>query len=423
MMSCGSCGKNNPGVMWCDACGAALPLEETHQPDALLSLMPGVLCARCDSYNAPGTQSCAICNAPVENKQSSPEVVEDVRDSPELPWASVVEPSGPNTRPAPQSKQATLADAPLELTSAAAQTSAPSSAKARFCFSCGSALMGTEHLCKLCGADVSDMLGKPDEGLQLQSLSGKPRSGPATQMLPRFKTPAAVPERASATQFFGAVKVDRFARLRLIRGHQHMGTEWRIQAAKTPIGRSRGWVLFPDDNYLASNHCSLEFRGGDLWMRTEPSDNGVFVRIRGTVEIEEGDEFITGVQRFLVEDNENAPQLLPATLAETPLYASQVRAVPPLRLKRQSANPVFAETFCRPQRLLSIGRTHCDLMFPEDPYLSLRHANLYRTDEGLKLEDLQSRNGTYLRIREEKKLQHGDILLMGEQVLRLEINR
>ena len=423
MMACGSCGKKDPGVMWCDGCGAALPLQDELQSDAPLSLMPGVLCARCDSYNAPGTSSCAICNAPLENVASASEQAESSEGATELPWATVVEPSGPTrrTKAAPEAPPAAPSPASEALSAQPGSDADTGASKARFCFSCGSALMGTEHVCKLCGADVSDLLGGPKD--ELQSLSGKARSGPATQMLPRFKTPAAVPERASATQFFGAVKVERFARLRLIRGHQHMGTEWRIQASKTPIGRSQGWVLFPDDSYLAANHCSLEFRGDDLWIATEASDNGVFVRIRGAVGIEEGDEFIAGVQRFLVETNESAPQLMPPTLAETPLYASQVRAVQPLRLKRQSADPNFTETFCRPQRLLSIGRTHCDLMFPDDPYLSLRHANLYRTDDGLKLEDLQSRNGTYLRIREEKKLQHGDILLMGEQVLRLEINR
>ncbi len=61
------------------------------------------------------------------------------------------------------------------------------------------------------------------------------------------------------------------------------------------------------------------------------------------------------------------------------------------------------------------------ILFPDDHFLSKRHATFVYRDNKLYLRDEGSQNGTYLRIREPKRLQHGDKFMVGEQLLRLEL--
>lgn len=68
-----------------------------------------------------------------------------------------------------------------------------------------------------------------------------------------------------------------------------------------------------------------------------------------------------------------------------------------------------------------IGRLEGDIVFTDDPYLSARHARIQKRADGYYLVDLQSVNGIYVRLTEPAPLHHGDTLLIGQQVLRLEL--
>ena len=68
-----------------------------------------------------------------------------------------------------------------------------------------------------------------------------------------------------------------------------------------------------------------------------------------------------------------------------------------------------------------LGRTEGDVRFPDDPYLSARHARLRKDAGRWFLRDLDSVNGVFLRIREPMELRSGDVILLGQQVLRFEI--
>jgi len=70
---------------------------------------------------------------------------------------------------------------------------------------------------------------------------------------------------------------------------------------------------------------------------------------------------------------------------------------------------------------VEIGREGGDMNFPNDPYISSRHLRVEMAGSALKLVDLGSKNGTYLRISGEKALTHGDYLFIGKQLLRVEI--
>lgn len=78
------------------------------------------------------------------------------------------------------------------------------------------------------------------------------------------------------------------------------------------------------------------------------------------------------------------------------------------------------ESFPISEEQLTIGRTHGDLLFPEDPFLSPMHVRLQRIERGMGIFDAGSTNGVYLRIRGSAPVYPGDQFMVGHQLLRLE---
>jgi pSer/pThr/pTyr-binding forkhead associated (FHA) protein len=66
------------------------------------------------------------------------------------------------------------------------------------------------------------------------------------------------------------------------------------------------------------------------------------------------------------------------------------------------------------------GRDDGQILFPEDVWLSPRHANFVYEDGNLVVRDEGSLNGVYVRVRERVELGYGDSFLCGEQLFMLE---
>lgn len=68
-----------------------------------------------------------------------------------------------------------------------------------------------------------------------------------------------------------------------------------------------------------------------------------------------------------------------------------------------------------------IGASEGDITFPDDPYLSPRHARIACRAGNYTLRDLDSVNGVYVRLREPVEVRDRDVVLIGQQVLRFEL--
>jgi pSer/pThr/pTyr-binding forkhead associated (FHA) protein len=68
-----------------------------------------------------------------------------------------------------------------------------------------------------------------------------------------------------------------------------------------------------------------------------------------------------------------------------------------------------------------VGGSEGDITFPDDPYISPRHARLVCRAGTYSVRDLDSTNGVYVRLREAVELHDRDMLLVGQQVLRFEV--
>ncbi len=71
---------------------------------------------------------------------------------------------------------------------------------------------------------------------------------------------------------------------------------------------------------------------------------------------------------------------------------------------------------------ISIGRSQGGLRVDTDQFLSPLHARFSIVDGELFVEDLDSLNGTWLRVSTQAELHHGDIFKVGQQVMRVDAN-
>jgi pSer/pThr/pTyr-binding forkhead associated (FHA) protein len=68
-----------------------------------------------------------------------------------------------------------------------------------------------------------------------------------------------------------------------------------------------------------------------------------------------------------------------------------------------------------------IGREEGSITLPNDPYVSPRHCRVVRKGSRFYARDLDSVNGVYVRLREPRRLEHADLVLVGLEVLRFEV--
>jgi pSer/pThr/pTyr-binding forkhead associated (FHA) protein len=230
---------------------------------------------------------------------------------------------------------------------------------------------------------------------------------------------AAVPPEIlnARTQFFGQLQMPGKAKLILIRGEGVEGLSYQLNAEQHIVGRN-GQLVFPDDPFVSPKHANLFYRNNKLVVRDEGSLNGVFLRVRGTVDVESGDEFLAGEQLFIVESPPkigDGPSPDGTYFYTSPKHQFMFRVTQILQGGARGMS-VLART-----NALQMGREGGDLNFPNDLYMSASHCKIEEAGGKLTLTDLNSRNGTYLRIKDERELAHGDYLFMGRKLLRVEI--
>ena len=219
------------------------------------------------------------------------------------------------------------------------------------------------------------------------------------------------------TQFFGQLQEPGKAKLILIRGEGVEGLSYQLNAEQHIIG-SNGQIVLPDDPFISPRHANLFYRGGKLVVRDEGSVNGVFWRVKGAVEASIGDHFLAGEQLFRIDSglkSSDGPAPDGTYFYSSPKHPAQFKLVQVL----QGGMPAMA--VCARGSGLQIGREGGDLNFPMDLYMSAAHCKLDESGGRLTLTDLNSRNGTYLRLKTEKDLAHGDYFFVGRKLLRVEI--
>jgi pSer/pThr/pTyr-binding forkhead associated (FHA) protein len=88
------------------------------------------------------------------------------------------------------------------------------------------------------------------------------------------------------------------------------------------------------------------------------------------------------------------------------------------RLLRLGPGDVVLEAYLLKTPETTIGRTVGEVLLPDDPFVSSRHAAFVLSSGGFVLKDLGSTNGCFLRIRARVAIEDGDHLLVGHHLLK-----
>jgi pSer/pThr/pTyr-binding forkhead associated (FHA) protein len=198
------------------------------------------------------------------------------------------------------------------------------------------------------------------------------------------------------------------------------GITYNLRGDQIDIGRTEGDLLF-DDPHLASRHARIVASLTGRVMSPLEGRNGIYVRLRGPVDLQDGNHVLLGKQVLQFEIvGEIERTARPAVEHGVVVFGTPVRP-PWARLRQVTPAGVGRDVYhlTRPETVL--GRESGDLVFSDDEFMSRRHAQIvYRNGKGM-LEDLASSNGSFLRLRGPHGMVSGDLIRMGDELLRFEI--
>ena len=117
------------------------------------------------------------------------------------------------------------------------------------------------------------------------------------------------PASEHGTLLFGTPVGPRYARLcqRSVEGVSR--DVYYLRKMETVLGRESGDIIFTEDPFLSRRHAAIRVERGStgtpaFTLADLGSSNGCFVRIRGEIELGQGDQFRVGQQLFRVELSE-----------------------------------------------------------------------------------------------------------------------
>jgi hypothetical protein len=254
-----------------------------------------------------------------------------------------------------------------------------------------------------------EVLGHPPR-TEVQRLATQKTA--RVQALPDGEVPAAAPAPSSAKS-----KARWPYRLKVVRSRGHGPVEYPLEGDEAIIG-TKGSVSLPGETFCHPREAAVRLRAGRLWLHDFEAGNGVFLRIKGSVELETGDEFVVGDQLLRVERNpvpKDAPGPGPTYFYSSPKWLSSFRVVQLFEGGALGACVLARGT------TLQIGSKRGDFVFPSDALVSDQHCVIEEQAGAVLLTDLGAQTGVFVRIKGEQELVEGDELLVGRT--RLSVQR
>ncbi|MEP7344417.1 MAG: FHA domain-containing protein [Gemmatimonadaceae bacterium] len=214
-------------------------------------------------------------------------------------------------------------------------------------------------------------------------------------------------------------------RLMLLDEAGEVAREYPLDRDETLIGRSGGDVRFADDQSVAPQHAIIRRDADGVRIRDLTPEGGIkgttWFFIRDAYVLEDADLMLLGSQviryRRLTPTEGQGTGVVEAAGSRVPTNDVGV-------LEQILANGTTRDTCYVPQGgAILIGREHGNWAFPYDPTMSARHAEVRsRPDTGdVVVRDAGSRNGIGIALRAEHALLDGDRLLLGRQLLRIDL--
>ncbi len=456
---CPSCGGNNaPHLRFCITCGSDLAAKIPPPVTGPMPILSAPTPARVEPSVSPRPAPAPSPSPGVSpfGATATPEAARPAppRDVPQ-PAASPITPATPPVAPAfaappPAVEYVGAPIAPTPMIDLGGRPSAKPTV--RVCARCHGSSDPTSQFCKFCGAPLAD---PPTPSPRVNDAPTVPVAAlePAPQAPPARVAPAPpqtpVVAEAPVAPVAPAAPAPRAARQthgRLITIAKDGGEgESHPLSESLDIGRLEGDIVVPEDRYVSPRHARLTLRDGQLRLRDLGSTNGIYLKVpgpkpRGTggpgarpsehdeielleVPLEDQDLILLGQQVIRFEVVKGAEEGLGPAVQHGTLLFGTPASPRYARLCQRTVEGVVRDVFYVRKPETVLGRESGDVVFPDDPFLSRRHA-VIRTDAAKKaffLADFGSSNGTFLQIRGEVSLQHGDEFRVGQQLFRVDL--
>ena len=266
------------------------------------------------------------------------------------------------------------------------------------CDRCGQENRDDAHSCRRCGtliraerlSEAAHVLASPHS-----AMSRKGGPGPASPVVVRGRLISVLPSGKDDKTFW-------------------------LEDDQVDIGRSQGDIRI-DDPQLAPRHARLNLTLGGAMVTPLDHRNGVYLRLRSVHELRDGDHILLGRQVLRFETvPEHERHAHPAIEDGVVLFGTPA-PVAWGRLRQLASSGLGRDLYHLARTEIALGREHADLVFADDEFLSRRHAQLTILRGKPLLQDLGSSNGTYVRLRTPQVLVPGDMIRLGDQLLRFEL--
>jgi pSer/pThr/pTyr-binding forkhead associated (FHA) protein len=373
---CPRCSKENQDhYKFCLGCGSELPRE---------AAAPRAFSPRTPPSSPMAAAQAPLLGAPEKALQYARTQQGSASNPPPRPAGAVVPPVAPAIN-APEPVAAAVAPtaprSPVDAAPAAAQPL--TSVSPNPCPSCGNPVPIDFKFCGTCG-----------------------------HRMPGFAAGAAAPPPAAARE--AAPRPTRGS-LVVINPDGSEGGTFALADGATSVGRNAG-ALFAADAYLSPVHATFSLNASSSNVKDESSLNGVYVKLKRDVPVKltDGDVFRIG-QELIRFDVVSGPQFVNGVEpmgSPNPGYVGRLSLV----IGREST----ANSYPIPPDGMHLGRERGDVIFPEDGYVSGLHCRVHYDGTSCVLTDVGSSNGTFLRVRGSRAVVTGDLLLMGQQLFRIQ---
>jgi pSer/pThr/pTyr-binding forkhead associated (FHA) protein len=344
-------------------------------------------CAYCGRDNEPGAQFCMDCGKPIGKAAALKAAAAGAGGSGAV--------SVPGTRTV-ATLAATLGDA-----ATCPSCAGPVSVGQPFCPQCGRRLRapGSGPTCTRCSSPV---------GLATNfcAVCGAPLGEVA-------------PARRAAP---GAARAGNTVTLTLLDDSGSSLNRFERRSPDTTIGRQDGDIRFPDDVFMSPLHAKISWEHDGLVVRDLGSRNGTWVFLEAPHRLLDGDLLLIGSQvirfRRLGYPGPHPPDADATRRMGSLIPSADIASLTQLR----SDGSVRDVIQLSPGRDVTIGREQGDWIFPYDPSMSARHAQVRSEDADFVVVDADSRNGIAIAARGDVPLSHNARILVGDKLLRVEVS-
>lgn len=309
-----------------------------------------------------------------------------------------------------------LADLPLVDVEPLSSVSDAEDASELTCPSCQASNPPGMRFCVQCGGGISIASTAPRPAARKAAIVNR---APVTPRSPAEPTHIEIISREPPPPTKAARLENPWAiRLISINEDGTDGAAIALEFLETTVGRD-GDTRFPTDAFLSPKHARFHIEKGDLFIEDLYSLNGTFLKLRDETRLTAGDTILMGRQVLRFERFEQS--ITPRTKSsDGTRYMGSPAPGGQFKVLQVGIGGVIQNVYCLPESGAVLGREKGDIIFPHDKFMSSRHAQIYSGDDGHSyLVDLNSSNGTWIKLCEKTRLEHKDYIFMGQQLFRV----